>query len=646
MKKLIRHIRQSLSMKLGLGFFLLAVPIFIAALGTLFLQSRQIIREEAQSRATAVLNTTLQRVNRYLNTIETATNSYEWMVMENLRPDALLEYTRRITWMNHNVNGCSITMEPYIFEQYGRYFSAYSIKEGDSIRTVRESEYDYFNKVWYKTPKTLGEACWVEPFDDYNEGTLYTTEIIVSYCKPMYQKVGNHNQGRFIGVISTDLSLRQLKETITSEKPYPNSYFVLIGREGHYFIHPDTTKLFNQTIFSDRDVNQHTDLIALGHEMTAGRQGTMKVVIENKPCLVSYDRVPNTSWSLALVCPEDDILQSYRVLTILILLLATIGLIAVVLLCRLVISHAISPLKQLLSQSKLIAAGDYDQQIAHSKSTHVVGRLQNSFAAMQQSLSTHVNAIKQTNDEMLRSNEELARATQLAEEADRQKTAFIQNTTHQIRTPLNIIMGFAQVIRDSVGMLSEEEMKNIIETMDHNAKSLNRMILMLFDSSDTGLTKELSDSQMREAVSCNEVARESIADTTEHFPQLDILFETTIPDTLYIHTNRLYLMRSLREILYNAAKYSDGKHVALKITETENAIHFTIEDKGIGISESYHDSMYQFFSKVNDLSEGLGLGLPLSQRHVSNLGGTLTLDTSYQEGCRFIVEIPKVDSVL
>ena len=636
MKKLIRHIRQSLSMKLGLGFLLLAVPIFIVALGTLFLQSRRIIREEAQSRAAAVLNTTLQRVNRYLNTIETATNSYEWMVMEDLRPEALLEYTRRITWMNHNVNGCSITMEPYFFEKYGRYFSAYSIKEGDSVRTIREGEYDYFNKVWYKTPKTLGEPCWVEPFDDYNEGTLYTTELIASYCKPMYQK------GKLIGVISTDLSLRRLKETIDSEKPYPNSYFVLIGREGHYFIHPDTTKLFHQTIFSDRDVNQHTDLIALGHEMTAGKKGSMKVFIENTPCLVSYDRVPNTTWSLALVCPEDDILQSYRVLTILILLLATAGLISVVLLCRLAVSHAISPLQQLLNQSKLITAGHYDQQIAHSKSTHVVGRLQNSFAAMLAALNTHVNAIKQTNKEMQRSNEELARATQLAEEADRQKTAFIQNTTHQIRTPLNIIMGFAQVIRDSVGMLSEDEIKNIIETMDHNAKSLNRMVLMLFDSSDIGLTKELFDSQMRESVSCNEVARESIADTAEHFPQLDIQFETSTPDTLHIHTNRLYLMRSLREILYNAAKYSDGKHVALKITETEHSIRFTIEDKGIGIPESYHDSMYQFFSKVNDLSEGLGLGLPLSQRHVSNLGVTLTLDTSYQEGCRFIVEIPKV----
>jgi len=391
----------------------------------------------------------------------------------------------------------------------------------------------------------------------------------------MYQKVGE--KGKFIGVISTDLSLRRLTEAINSEKPYPNSYFVLIGKDGHYLIHPDTTKLLHDT-----------------------------------PCLVNYAAVPNTTWSLALVCPESDILQSYHVLTVLILLLAAIGLFAVVLLCRLAVS-----------QSKLITAGHYDQQIAHSKSTHVVGRLQNSFAAMLAALNTHVNAIKQTNQEMLRSNEELARATHLAEEADRQKTTFIQNTTHQIRTPLNIIMGFAQVIRDSVDMLSEDEMKNIIETMDHNAKTLNRMILMLFDSSDTGLTQELSDSQMREAIPCNDIARESIAD-------------------LHIHTNRLYLMRSLREILYNAAKYSDGKHVALKITETEHAIRFTIEDKGIGIPESYHDSMYQFFSKVNDLSEGLGLGLPLSQRHVSNLGGTLTLDTSYQEGCRFIVEIPKV----
>ena len=51
--------------------------------------------------------------------------------------------------------------------------------------------------------------------------------------------------------------------------------------------------------------------------------------------------------------------------------------------------------------------------------------------------------------------------------------------------------------------------------------------------------------------------------------------------------------------------------------------------------------MFMPFTKVNDLSEGLGLGLPLSKRHVQNLGGELTLDTTYREGCRFVIELPK-----
>ena len=93
-------------------------------------------------------------------------------------------------------------------------------------------------------------------------------------------------------------------------------------------------------------------------------------------------------------------------------------------------------------------------------------------------------------------------------------------------------------------------------------------------------------------------------------------------------------------MLYNAAKYSDGKHIALRLSETDRFIRFVVEDTGLGIVESYYDQMYEPFSKVNDLSEGLGLGLPLSKRHAINMGGDLTLDTTYRDGCRFILEIP------
>ena len=69
-----------------------------------------------------------------------------------------------------------------------------------------------------------------------------------------------------------------------------------------------------------------------------------------------------------------------------------------------------------------------------------------------------------------------------------------------------------------------------------------------------------------------------------------------------------------------------------------------MEDKGKGISEADQGIIFKFFAKVDDHSEGLGLGLPLAKRHAQNLGGNLTLDATYQDGCRFILELPLRDS--
>jgi C4-dicarboxylate-specific signal transduction histidine kinase len=70
-------------------------------------------------------------------------------------------------------------------------------------------------------------------------------------------------------------------------------------------------------------------------------------------------------------------------------------------------------------------------------------------------------------------------------------------------------------------------------------------------------------------------------------------------------------------------------------------VRFIFEDTGPGIDKAYHKMIYEPFTKINDLSEGLGLGLPLSKRHIINLGGELTLDETYTEGCRFIIELPR-----
>ena len=227
--------------------------------------------------------------------------------------------------------------------------------------------------------------------------------------------------------------------------------------------------------------------------------------------------------------------------------------------------HAIKPLNLLLKQAQRIEEGHYEEPIPLLHRQDAVGRLQNSFHVMQESLERHLSDIQQKNEQAAHHNEQLMQASQLAEKSAQQKVTFIQNMTHQVRTPLNIIMGFGQVLRDSIKLLPAEEVKDMTAIMYHNAHSLNRMLLMLYDSSDVGTTAELENLNC-EDVPCNKMVRESISTTQEHYEDAHFNFETSVDDSLCIWSNYLYALRSIRELLYNAAKYSDRKNASVSST--------------------------------------------------------------------------------
>lgn len=639
MRSIIGHIRQSLSWKLSLGILLMAIPIFILSIGILFIHSRDKVKKEATMYAASLVNTTMQYITRHMDIVETATDVNDWEVVANLQPDSLLAYSRNIVVLNGHIDGCSISAEPNTFPKYGRHFSVYTVREGDTISTVIEEPYEYFEKVWYKTPRLEGKPCWVVYYDESDSLALTLDGMIASYSKPLYNE-----QHHFVGVISTDLSLLRLSKDITSETPYEGSYFIMTGDEGRFFLHPDTTQLFTKTIFSDVTPNENADIYALGHEMTTGKTGSMSVRINGKQCLVSYQAVPGTNWSLALVCPEKSILRSYNRMNLIIAPLFIIGLMLVLLFSGVTVAHAIHPLYRLAASLHRIAAGHYEKMIEKSPDIEYsrqdeIGRLQNSFATMQESLNNHVNDIQQMNAEALRRNEELVQTSEVAKASLQQKTLFIQNVSHQIRTPLNIIMGFAQVLKESKGLMPDEETKSINSMMRHNALLLNRLVLMLADCSARGTTQELYASK-DEVVSCMEVAQESIALAREFYPNFDYRLTVDVPDDFSILSNRHYLLLSIRELLYNAVKYSTGGYVNLKVTEFQSKLRFIVEDEGPNIPKEECGRMFEIFTKVNDLSEGLGLGLALTRRHIRNLGGDIYHDEIYNAGCRMIIELP------
>ena len=633
-------IRRSFSAKVIMWVLLLAVPVFLASVGVLFWQSHKLIRAEAVDKASNVLACAMHRINRYLITTKTASHTNAWIVEQSLYPDSIQAITNRIATTNPYTDGCAISTEPGVIPQYPDGFMSVSFNTKDSVNTFIEPDHSYFQERWYSIPRTQRKPTWVVFNDKNREQETDEDATIAAYTHPLFNK-----KGKFVGVISIWLSLQHISNIMAEVRPYPHSYYVMIDEKGRYVGHPDSTRLFNQTIFSVADPQHQADLIALGYEMTKGNKGSMSVKINGKKSLVCYMPVEGTPWSLAIVCPHSDILRGFYRLTYIVVALLIVGLLLIFINCHKAVTVSLSPLQQLLEKTKAVSNGHLDVDIAHTKRTDVIGGLQNSFATMLESLNYYINSVRTATDQTKRYNRELEHTTQLAVEAQRQKTIFIQNVTHQIRTPLNIIMGFAQILNcptDDTSLseeLGQDEIKSIASTMTHNSRLLIRMVMMLFDSSDNGKA-ETANCDKREMVACNDVCQVVLKFTTKNHPDIPVEYKTELADDFCIHTNFRYLEYSLEELLSNAVRYSDQQHISLHVTRNEEFVRFVVQDTGKGIAEADREHIFKFFTKVDDFSEGLGLGLPLTKRHAETLGGNLILDTTYHEGSRFIFEIP------
>ena len=551
----MNSLRRQLAAKLSIGITLLTTPIFVVALGILFLYSHHLLYQDTATHANNILQTTSQHLRRELGLVENAVNSNAWLMEENFRPDSLQSICHRLLRLNRTPVTCQVVTDSVEMS---------NIKLGFSVDTTA------------------------------NGDTLF-----------YYSRALRPDGDAVKGIVTAGLPIKRLKTIIKqAEQPFPVCEFLLLE---------------NDQTFDTEDAH------------------------------VFYDELPDTDWTLALICPDSEFEKSYRQLAHIAYFLFIGGLLLILIICYLLTRHTIKPLHKLLTHTKNIVSGQYAEVIPRSNRKDAIGRLQNSVVVMQQSLLEHVDSIRKTGEETKKHNEELARAQMLAEEGVQKKAIFIQNVSHQMRTPLNIVMGFADVLGESLAaqqdsasqsLLQDAELADITETMTHNAIHLRRMVQMLYDSSEYGTSQELFSGKS-EYVTINNIAQECIEYTRERFPKTTINFESNIPPRAVVKTNHLYLMRTLRELLFNAAKYSDGQHIMLRISETISTIRFTVEDVGPGILSDTLGMIFKPFGKVDDLSEGLGLGLPLAKRHALSLGGDLIYDVDYHDGCRFILEVPK-----
>lgn len=626
-------IARHLSVRLGLSIVLIVAVIFIISVGFLFYLTKDYIQQEAIKRATQILDNTALRINDIMGEVETTTDDLGRYIVSQTEPDSIISDTRKILENNEHFYSCSISMEPYYFKRYGKYFSIYSVRDGDSISTAQygSDEFNYFNIDWYQKPKELQQGYWSDPFLNTNPKADYKQEIITSYCRPVY----NYN-GDFIGVVAIDLQQKWLSQAVTAVAPYPHSSSIMIGTDGKYLVHPDTTKLIYQSIFSDPDPRARDKVINLGKDMIAGKSDMQQVLVDGQSAFVFYRPIGNAGWSMAIVCPESDVFYGYYKLLYTVWGTIIIGLLVILFVCYQAVRGGISPLSLLAQQSHDIAEGRMDNLLPRTKRTDTIGQLQNSFVDMQQSLKAYMNNIQLMNTQMEKRNKELQQANEQAIIADNKKTAFLQDMMHQIRTPLNIIGGFAQVLNENFHELPDDETSNIIYMIQDNSRKFVRISRMLVAAS-------LSENEevTKTCFSCNALCREIISSfrlTSPHMVKL--CFETTLPDDLNLYSDQEKVKSILMELLDNANKFTQQGAITLACSQPDaHIVNIKVSDTGIGIPKAKRQQVFTKFMKIDDFTEGVGLGLTLSKRTAKILGGDLILDPFYSEGASFILSL-------
>ena len=396
MKRILYYFRRKLSVRVSLWVVTFAAIIFNVALGFFFVQAREAVRQEAINRATQILNNTSLRVDSILNRVEVASAMTKWLVLRHPEePDSMYVYSRSMLLNNPDFYNCSIAFEPYYFKEKSRYFSAYTKHVGDSLRTIQggSESYQYFFMDWYLMPMLLNKPCWTEPYMDYDVATN-TSEMLTSYSQTI-----TNRQGAVIGVINTSLSLNWLSQTISSIKPYPNSYSIMIGRGGTYFVHPDSTKISRQTIFTSAMEEPDTALVALGHAMQRGEEGMKRMRISGEDSYVFYKPLGQTGCSMAIVCPESDIFGGFDRLRNSVRTIVLVGLLLMLFFFIRIITRELRPLHRLAKGAETIASGNFDTKLPELKREDEIGQLSTSFGNMQQSLVKYIEELKDTTAE-------------------------------------------------------------------------------------------------------------------------------------------------------------------------------------------------------------------------------------------------------
>ena len=223
----------------------------------------------------------------------------------------------------------------------------------------------------------------------------------------------------------------------------------------------------------------------------------------------------------------------------------------------------------------------------------------------------------------------LIKAKEKAEEADRLKSAFLANMSHEIRTPLNAIVGFSSMLEEAE---DQEEKHQYITIIEDNNKLLLQLISDILDLSkiEAG-TFDIIPERVNAKQLCNDLFQAMQMKTS---PQVELRLKDNLPELTFISDkNRLYQV--LLNFVTNALKFTSEGSITIDYKIDGNEVKFSVQDTGMGVEPEKQEAIFTRFVKLNSFIPGTGLGLPICQSIVTQLGGKIGVESEPGKGSCF-----------
>lgn len=400
------RINLSISTRLSALIILFTSILFISSLLAIFNYSKKLIRREAFINADILLDNINNEANAFLILVSLSVDNASMAITENsnLPPDSLYAITKKILQNSPNIKGSAIAFEPGAKKGITGPYAPYTYRKGKNIieKELDNTTETYTQSQWFKEAREKKQGTWSDPYFD----ATGSQEMVFTYSRPIYD-----SNDRFMGVVTADVSINWLCQSLENIKPYKEAQMHIIDHNGKLIVkHGELASQEERTLPQNSEPLSKDNMAEIRNNMIAGGSGWGVYKQNGESIFIFYRPIEEIGWSMYMTCPAKAIFREVHMLAIWISIVMAAALIIMFISSYKIIHKVLSPLKTLTSAANMISDGNLHAPLPTIKTNDEITKLSKAFSKMQESLKQYIKTLKRetTNRERIESELRIA----------------------------------------------------------------------------------------------------------------------------------------------------------------------------------------------------------------------------------------------